>query len=234
MEALYAAAILRGMQMDQNDLARMNRVMRHRLRNVASGIKGAVTYLGETLEDRLSEDEKEYFPLIVKECDALSELTGRLNLLFDDVPAGGSLLVGDVVAHVEKGLRERFSAGSLGAEVAKEVAGLRVAGGQALAVALLEVVVNAAEASPEGVASMSVADDSGKARFVVSNGGIDESVEDLEGLFEAFHTTRARHLGIGLVIARKVVEGLGGGISLTREGDRCTVDLEVPLEDGAK
>jgi signal transduction histidine kinase len=222
------------MQMNQHDLARMNRVMRHRLRNVASGIKGAVTYLGETLDDRLSKDEKDYFPLIVKECDALSELTGRLNLLFDDVPAGGSLLVGDLVAHVAKGLGERFPAGRLEAEVPAEAAGQRVAGGQALAVALLEVVVNAVEASPEGEASMSVSVENGAVRFSVSNQGLDESVEDLEGLFEAFHTSRARHLGIGLGIARKVVEGMGGGISMTREGCCCTVDLEVPLEEGAK
>lgn len=222
------------MDMDHNDLARMNRVMRHRLRNVASGIKGAVTYLGESLDDRLSEDEKEYFPLIVKECDALSELTGRLNLLFDDVPTGGGWSVGDMVEQAAKGLAERVPHGRLESTVERTFAQQRVLGGQNLAVALLEVVVNAAEASPEGLASLAATVEGREVQFTISNAGLDESVEDPESFFEAFYTTRARHLGIGLTMARKVVLGSGGDISIGRDDDCCLVTLRVPIDDGAE
>ena len=138
------------MNMDADDLVRMSRVLRHRLRNYASGIKTSVMLLSRELKDRLALSELEYFPLIARECDNLAELTERLSLLFEEFPAPKESLVATVIEQVMTRFRNLAPTAIVRVDITPDASGLRVASGKYLAVCLEEILTNAHEAAPSG------------------------------------------------------------------------------------
>src|SRR6185436_8777476 len=72
-------------------------------------------------------------------------------------------------------------------------------------------------------------------RVVISvadrGGGI--SAEDLPHVFDPYYTTRRSGTGLGLPIAKNIVEGLGGTIAVTsRPHEGTTVRIELPARTG--
>jgi signal transduction histidine kinase len=66
-------------------------------------------------------------------------------------------------------------------------------------------------------------------RIDVVDRGAGISAEDLPRLFEPFFTTRRTGSGLGLALARNVIEGLGGSIAVTsRTGEGTTVRIDLP------
>ncbi len=80
-----------------------------------------------------------------------------------------------------------------------------------------EVVVKARDRGPEGVV------------ICVSDRGVGLDTETSERLFEPFFTTKPAGLGLGLAIARSVVEGHGGRLWAETNADRgATFHLMIP------
>jgi signal transduction histidine kinase len=56
---------------------------------------------------------------------------------------------------------------------------------------------------------------------------------DLPRVFEPFFTTKRTGTGLGLALARKVVEALGGTIGMeSREGEGTRVEIDLPTNAG--
>jgi signal transduction histidine kinase len=101
---------------------------------------------------------------------------------------------------------------------------------------------NAIKYTPTGGAVvLSARDGDGQRRFEVSDNGIGIPQEELGQLFSRFYrasTATRREIpgtGLGLVIARAIVEGHGGTISLESlegAGTRVTVTLPLRQSDG--
>ena len=218
------------MTMTDTDLQRMNKVLRHRLRNFASGIKSTVSFLSKELAGRLEPSEMEYFPLILNECEGLSELTARFNLLFDDVPPGGEMLVGDVVKSLATRLHDRFPTSALRMDVSDAVSALTLPREQYVALPLLEVLVNAAEAAPAKEIVLSGGVEHGELVFRVADQGpglAKDVTEDM--LFQPFVTSKARHLGMGLAIAARLVGWAGGKMTVVRRAEGgLQFELRIP------
>lgn len=94
----------------------------------------------------------------------------------------------------------------------------------------LNLLLNAIQATPPaGVIRVSVAKDGGdRVKFEVQDTGPGIPPEQLDSVFEPFFTTRATGTGLGLPIARSIVERHGGSISLessSGSGTRVTVNL---------
>lgn len=209
----------------------MNQVLRHRLRNAASGIKGAASYLSEELAGRVSGVEAEYFPMIIKECDALGDITVRLGLLFDGPPAGEPAAVGQILPALERDLAARYPRLNLRVDLADTVRAVRVASGTALQIALGEVVANGAEASAGAKVTLACGAEDGKLRFFVTDEGEAKNGVDPETFFEPFYTTRARQLGIGLNVARECLRRIGGHIEAAWQSrGGLGVTLTVPAD----
>ena len=69
----------------------------------------------------------------------------------------------------------------------------------------------------------------GHLRVSICDSGPGMSREQIEHAFKPFHTTKAKGLGIGLALARRIVERFGGSISLASEpGSGTTVDVLLP------
>lgn len=101
--------------------------------------------------------------------------------------------------------------------------------------AISNIISNAVEAMPNGgTIGISVDEVVGKGRVAVkiSDTGKGISKELLERLPEPFLTSKSRGLGLGLSLARRVLERFGGSLELrSEEGHGTTVILEIPKAD---
>jgi signal transduction histidine kinase len=90
---------------------------------------------------------------------------------------------------------------------------------------------NAAEAMPAGQrCDVSVREsDSRTVRIEVKDGGAGMTPDVLEQIFRPFFTTKPQGLGLGLPLAKRVVEGLGGSLTIdSRPGEGTTVRVDLP------
>jgi len=74
----------------------------------------------------------------------------------------------------------------------------------------------------------------GRLQIVVADRGVGISPEDLAHIFDPYFTTRRAGTGLGLPIARNIVEGLGGTIGVSSrvgEGTEIRIDLPVTPPD---
>ena len=80
------------------------------------------------------------------------------------------------------------------------------------------LIVNAIETtSPGGSITVTTADIGTRARITIRDTGLGIPPERLGAIFEDFNTTKRRGLGLGLAISRKIVEQLGGTITVTSQ-----------------
>ena len=221
------------MNMDADDLVRMSRVLRHRLRNYASGIKTSVMLLSRELKDRLALSELEYFPLIARECDNLAELTERLSLLFEEFPAPKESLVATAIEQVMTRFRNLAPTAIVRVDITPDASGLRVASGKCLAVCLEEILTNAHEAAPSGEILLGGVREPDRLVLRVKDQGPGVKALALDDLFTPFYTTKSRHVGIGLAIARKSTEALGGKVRVSAiPSGGLVVEVELPIRGG--
>jgi two-component system sensor histidine kinase HydH len=72
--------------------------------------------------------------------------------------------------------------------------------------------------------------ENGRLSITVSDRGVGIAADDLAHIFDPYFTTRRAGTGLGLPIARNIVEGLGGSIHVSsRTGDGTEIRIELPL-----
>jgi len=102
-----------------------------------------------------------------------------------------------------------------------------------LRAALLNLMLNACQASPGGGVEVEVVAEGGTCRVAVRDRGpgLPQAVRDR--LFEPFVTTRAEGTGLGLAIVKRLIEQQGGRISLSdRPGGGTEAIVSLPLARG--
>jgi signal transduction histidine kinase len=92
------------------------------------------------------------------------------------------------------------------------------------------LIVNAIQATESGGTIVVESDPrADRVQIRVHDSGCGIPAERLMAIFEDFMTTKRRGLGLGLAISRKIVEQLGGKISVTSEvGKGTTFVLDFP------
>jgi signal transduction histidine kinase len=65
---------------------------------------------------------------------------------------------------------------------------------------------------------------------IVRDGGAGIAPDDLVHVFDPFFTTRRAGTGLGLPIAKNIIEGLGGALSVGSRPDAGTeIRIEIPI-----
>ncbi|MBX5484075.1 MAG: HAMP domain-containing protein [Myxococcaceae bacterium] len=100
--------------------------------------------------------------------------------------------------------------------------------------ALVNLVKNAIQASPSGTGVVEVRAGPQSSRYVVEvrDQGAGIPAEQLEQLFEPFFTTREKGTGLGLPLAKKIVQAHGGEMRVRSRPGETVFELSLPLAWG--
>jgi signal transduction histidine kinase len=98
-----------------------------------------------------------------------------------------------------------------------------------LRAALLNLTINACQATAEGKVEIHVAAETGGCRIAIRDRGHGIPTDMRDRVFEPFFTTRANGTGLGLAIVKRLLELQGGGIVLTeRPGGGTVAEVRIP------
>jgi PAS domain S-box-containing protein len=100
---------------------------------------------------------------------------------------------------------------------------------------ILNLLLNAADAMatiedrPRTLRVQTQVQDGGSIRLLVQDSGVGVDPRRIDKLFEAFHTTKAHGLGIGLAISRSIIESHRGKLwALANDGPGATFGFSIP------
>jgi PAS domain S-box-containing protein len=216
---------------EQEALARLGQmaaVVAHEVKNPIAGIRGALQVIGS----RMAADarDKPVIGEIIARLDALNRIVQDL-LVFARPrelraePTDLKTLIVNTIDHLK---RDPSLAG-----VAIEVAGTSAvvhADAEQLQLAVQNVLMNAAQAmGASGRIHVSINRQDGQWTIALADNGPGMPPEVKEKAFEPFFTTKSRGTGLGLPIARRVVEAHGGRLTIDTPATGGTVlTLSLP------
>ena len=206
----------------------------HQIRTPLATIRGLLELLQADLV--LEGSSKEYMRRIIQAVDRQDRLVENLLTLSQPEPESCQpvpipSLIADVLNMLPSDPRIRMSVRS----------GLAPAWGDGfrLSEVFSNLIQNALEATPpDGIVDIRMEPgDSERVRVAIRNTGEGIPADLTERIFQPFFTTKSRGTGLGLPIARQIVEAHHGFLSLTSDGVSATfvVDLPTratPLESG--
>ncbi len=212
-------------------LGRMAQELAHEVRNPLVSVKTFLQLLPERRDD--PDFTTRFLGVVADEL----ERTLRLLALVIDYPGaeGAPAEPARVAATIESSLEllrpyARQRGVSLAAAPAAADASVAL-GGDALRQVLLNLLLNAVDATPRGAAvTVAMSALPSAVEIVVSDAGAGVAPELRERVFEPFFTTRGvHHGGIGLAIARGLVEQAGGRIRVrAAAGGGAAFAMELP------
>ncbi|MFT7579428.1 MAG: two-component system sensor histidine kinase HydH [Myxococcota bacterium] len=193
-------------------LGAMSAVLAHEMRNPLAAIKGNLQLLVERFRER-PEDQKK----VSKVLDETVRLEGLTQSLLTFVRSGALEPANTAPVAIVESAIAQVTPGSLAGRVIVDktrAPALWRLDGPRLERALANVIQNALQASPpQGSVTVGISVEANRLVIMVSDAGPGFSDEVLPRLFEPFATTRLQGTGLGLAVAKRVVEAHGGEIS---------------------
>ncbi|OVE77728.1 hypothetical protein BVX99_01850 [bacterium F16] len=207
------------------DLQRMNRVMRHRLRNLCCGMKMAL--------ERVSEQTRSDYPnvgdnciVMVSELENLLNFTTRMDLLFDSLPMPEPLTLFQIISHARQFFAEKHPFCSLKMIGPEE--DLKIIPGTLVRLALEELLANAGELTTDEKVELKW--EYGKGLKLMVESAFDEPVDHIPVAPPVpFMTNRGRHDGLGLAIVQRIADSIGGSFKFRQLSDeRVITSIRIP------
>ena len=204
-------------------LGTMSAVLAHEIKNPLAALKGNAQLLVEGLDEgtrpRAQAD---------RVVSSAVRLQGLVDNLLDFARSGGlertALDPAEVLCAAAEDASPRATIELEGAPATWSLDGVR------LRQVLENLLRNAEQASP-GKVTATVRGDGERLIYTVSDAGAGIPDGETERIFEPFHTTKARGVGLGLTVARRVVELHGGTITAgNRPGGGAVFEIVIPRE----
>ena len=202
----------------------------HDLRNPLQGIANAAYYLKKKMSLKVDDRQREMLELIegdVKYSDKIvgdlldysREMQLQLEVTTPQSLLKGTLSLIKVPANINV-LNETQNEPAINVDVLS------------MKRAFVNIIKNAIEAMPTGGTLTVMSQTSnGKVDFIFSDTGVGIAKENLEKVFTPLFTTKAKGMGFGLPICRRVAEAHGGKISVESTfGKGATFTLTIPIE----
>ncbi|MBI2220900.1 MAG: HAMP domain-containing protein [Acidobacteria bacterium] len=222
-----------------SSLGRLSTVIAHEIRNPLMIIKSALRPL----------KRESATPELRKIGEDIEEEIARLNRIVSDVldfarPIRFELAPADLNVICQDAARAVWPEGAGQAPdiIVEPALPIVVTDAERLRHALINVLTNArhaaeAHATPGRAARVSLTTErrGATARITVRDNGPGITADALPRVFEPFFTTKRTGSGIGLAIARNIIEGLGGTIAVAASGARGTaIAVELPVSPQAE
>ena len=210
-------------------LGEMAAVVAHEVRNPIAGIRGAL----QVITSRMPEGQRDRSILleIITRLDALDRIVQDM-LMFarpralKHEPIGVDLLMKETASMLERD--PHMLALEISVSGSAAISGDR----EMLRVVFQNILMNAAQAMDgQGCIEVTLTQTDGACRVAVTDRGPGMAPEVREKVFDAFFTTKHRGTGLGLPIARRVVEAHGGTIHIDVAPSGGTI-FTVVLPDG--
>lgn len=205
----------------------------HEIRNPLSSIKGFATYFRERYQE--VEEDQEVATIMIQEVERLNRVVGQLLEFARPLEIKrASVSPGELLDHslrmveedaLQRGVRVRRQIGEVPERLWLD--------GDRLKQVLLNLYLNGIEAMESGGTldiSLQVVDGMLEIRVVDSGRGI--APESLGSVFDPYFTTKPAGTGLGLAIVHKVVEAMGGVVSVrSKVGEGTEFRLQIPVAE---
>jgi signal transduction histidine kinase len=203
----------------------------HEVKNPLAAIKGLSAHMARHAADPKT---AERLAIVAAEADRLQSIVdGFLSFSrgLDDLKLAPTRPF-EVARELAVLLETRAEEAGVKLEVAGDEALVLDADGRKLRQALLNLVLNAVQASPRGAAvRITVARDGEGARITVRDDGVGMTPEVLERIRKPYFTTKEGGTGLGVAVARGLVEQHGGRIELkSAAGKGTTASIVLPTK----
>ena len=233
IQALYAdfATMAAAIERRSRYLRDFAHAVSHEFKTPLAGIRGAIEILEDHHADMAPEDRRRFLSNIDADAGRLTQLVQRLlELARADVAGLDPAAASDVrliLARVADGL------GGRGSRVEVDAAdGLPPAAVQAGSLeAILTGLVENSRQAGAAVVRLSAREEAGFVLLEVADDGAGIPAADRARVFEPFFTSRRASggTGLGLPIARSLLEAQGGSIALGEDGPGARFVLRVPV-----
>lgn len=212
-------------------LGEMSAVVAHEIRNPVAGIAVGVEYLSKNIPEESA--HKQDVEMILGEIERVNRILEdilsvarpfQLKLSTEGMP--------DIIEHVLH--RYQTSIDNKSIHVIRRYAPslpLAQADRERIEQALTNLVLNAVEAMPTGgVLGIGLGASAGWLTITISDTGPGIPPDMQRRIFEPFFTTKTRGTGLGLAVARRVIEEHGGTIEVSsKAGKGTTFTIRLPL-----
>jgi signal transduction histidine kinase len=206
-------------------IGQMTGVLAHEIRNALAGVRGYTQWVEEKMED--SDPRKTGITMALQGTERIESLVNELLLYSREEQY--------VINSVDAVELIRMALSSMtpwegNVEIDGEARVLVRADKEKLLRVLLNGIQNAVQAvETEGDLHISLRKDSHWGYIEISDTGPGIEDSQLSLLFTPFYTTKTNGTGLGLAYSRKVVEGMGGRISLSNRNDKAGAVLTIRL-----
>jgi nitrogen fixation/metabolism regulation signal transduction histidine kinase len=212
----------------------MARKVAHEIKNPLTPIQLSAEHILKVYEDKKGDFDlalKESMSYIISEVDNLRQIAQEFMEISRDTtlrkdPLDLAEVLEDTLRPYRKLLSERIRF-----KVVHAGRDFRARGDAAkLKTALRNIVANAVEAiSHKGEVAVTVGRDGPNLRVVIKDTGPGMSRETIERIFDPYFSTKDSGTGLGLPIAKKIIEEHGGTIQVASEpGVGTAVTVEIP------
>ena len=203
----------------------------HEVKNPLAAIKGLSTHMARQAADPKT---AERLSIVAAEADRLQSIVdGFLSFSrgLDDLNVV-TMKPGEVVHELEVLLETRAEEAGVTLVVTGDAELQLDADGPKLRQALLNLVLNAIQASPRGsTVSLTVTRECESARVTVHDDGVGMTPEVLDRIRKPYFTTKDGGTGLGVAVARGIVEQHGGHMDIkSASGRGTTVSIVLPMK----
>jgi two-component system sensor histidine kinase HydH len=213
-------------------IGQMTAVLAHEIRNALGSIKGYAQWVDEKLEP--PDPKKAGLAAVLRGTERIESLVQELLLFSRDETFKLEPL--DPVPLVHEAVQSAASSWAGKVELEKEPGTFVKADKEKLHRVFLNGVQNAIQAmGEEGTLRVSVGRNGRWVQVLMEDTGPGIPDGEIPRLFTPFHTTKTDGTGLGLAYSKKVVEGMGGRISLVNRerGNGAALTVQLPGEKGS-